>query len=234
MKLFRHLRISYIQKQNFKKYLLYAIGEVLLVMIGISLAFQLDNWNQNRIRNNTAKDHYENIKAQVSDDKILLQEQIKFNLGYLDQFKFANELLEANDRTKMDTLSVILGNLTQYSDFDKQASIYTSMVNSGEIKLLKNRDIVNSMRELEEFYNYLNRMENIHYDAVMNYTVKSLNPIINFSTGEIMKPDMLYSYEFQNLIVAVLQIMGEKDHAYQQAYSEIENITNLIDLELKK
>lgn len=32
-----------------RKYLLYTIGEILLVMIGILLALQVDNWNQNRI-----------------------------------------------------------------------------------------------------------------------------------------------------------------------------------------
>lgn len=232
MKLFRNLRMSFIAKEKFRKYLLYAIGEILLVMIGISLAFQLDSWNENRIKKNTAIDYYKNIRAQVSDDKILLQEQIDFNRGYLSQFKYINEVLASNDRTKIDTLSTILGNLTQYSDFDKEASIYTSMVNSGEIKLLKNQDIVNSMRELEEFYNYLNRLENIHYDAMMNYMVSSMNPIINFTTGEIMKPDDLYSYQFQNLITAILQIMSEKDHAYNQALTEINSITELIGIEL--
>lgn len=88
------------------------------------------------------------------------------------------------------------------------------------------------MRELEEFYNYLNRLENIHYDAMMNYMVSSMNPIINFQTSEIMKPDELYSYQFQNLITAILQIMGEKDHSYHQALSEINNITELISQEI--
>ena len=43
MKLFRGFRQQLIHEKNLKKYLLYAIGEILLVMIGILLAFQVDN-----------------------------------------------------------------------------------------------------------------------------------------------------------------------------------------------
>lgn len=49
MKLFRNIRRPLIQKGNLKKYMFYAIGEIFLVMIGISLAFQVNNWNDNRI-----------------------------------------------------------------------------------------------------------------------------------------------------------------------------------------
>ena len=50
MKLFRKIRQTLIKQGNIKRYLLYAIGEILLVMIGISLAFQVSNWDDNRIR----------------------------------------------------------------------------------------------------------------------------------------------------------------------------------------
>ena len=61
MKLFRSLRQRMIKEGSLKRYLLYAIGEILLVMIGISLAFQLNNWNDNRIKENTEITYYKNI-----------------------------------------------------------------------------------------------------------------------------------------------------------------------------
>mgnify|MGYP001604329880 CR=1 FL=1 len=50
IKLFRGFRQQLIHEKNLKKYLLYAIGEILLVMIGILLAFQVDNWNEDRVK----------------------------------------------------------------------------------------------------------------------------------------------------------------------------------------
>ena len=61
MKPFKNIRISLINGGNIKRYLLYAIGEVLLVMIGISLAFQADNWNEDRLKKDEERINYQKI-----------------------------------------------------------------------------------------------------------------------------------------------------------------------------
>ena len=233
MKLFKTLRQDFIKQGNLKRYLLYAVGEILLVMIGISLAFQVSNWDDNRIKKNTEIRFYENIKEQIIDDKELIAGQRHYNNRHMVQYKYANEIIEANDRSKLDTLGIIVRNLTNYSDFDKEGNIYETMVNSGQIKLLQNHEIVNGIRELEELYNYMNRMENIHYDAMMQHLVVALNPVIAFATNEIKKPDAVFTYEFQNLVVMLMQIMEEKDEVYTNTLYEIERVLKLIDEELK-
>ncbi len=45
---FRQLRQRLLTKNKFSKYLLYALGEILLVVIGILIALQVDNWNEER------------------------------------------------------------------------------------------------------------------------------------------------------------------------------------------
>ncbi|PWL40005.1 hypothetical protein DKG77_04030 [Flagellimonas aquimarina] len=233
MTLFRKIRKDFVIKGQLKKYFMYAIGEILLVMMGISLAFQLDNWNDNRIKQNIEMRYYENIESQITDDKDLIEEQRNLNNGYLEQFKYANRILETNDRDKIDTLGVIIRNLTQYTDFDRQGNIYETLVNSGEIKILRNHEIVKGIRELEEKYIYVNRMENIHYDAMMSHVVMSISPLIKFSTSEIQKPEVVFEYEFQNLLLSLIQVMTEKDEVYNEALHEIEGITELIKIELK-
>jgi len=48
IKFFRHIRQNLIMENKTGKYLKYAIGEIVLVMIGILLALQVNNWNENR------------------------------------------------------------------------------------------------------------------------------------------------------------------------------------------
>ena len=150
MKLFRDIRQALINQGSIKRYLFYAIGEILLVMIGISLAFQVNNWNDGRINKNVEIRYYENIRDQILDDKTLIYSQVEFNNYYKAQFNYVNEIIEANDRSKIDTIGPMVRVLTQYSDFDRQGNIYETLVNSGEIKLLRNHKIINGIRKLEE------------------------------------------------------------------------------------
>jgi len=232
MKPFKNIRISLIKGGNIKRYLLYAIGEVLLVMIGISLAFQADNWNEDRLKKDEERSNYQNIRDQIIADKDVIQGQIHFNNRYMAQFKYAYTIIESEDRSKMDTLGLIMRNLLQYSDFDRQGNIYETMVNSGEIKILRNHKIVNGIRVLEEKYMYINRMENIHYDATSRHVAVAINPLVNFATSEIQKPDQVFHYEFQNLIIMLLQVMDEKNKTYTEAINQIDYIKELIDSEL--
>jgi hypothetical protein len=53
LRFFRQIRQRLRTDNKFSKYLLYAIGEILLVVIGILIAFQVDSWNEDRKTSNT-------------------------------------------------------------------------------------------------------------------------------------------------------------------------------------
>ena len=233
MKLFRNIRQTLIKERDLKRYLLYAFGEILLVMIGISLAFQVSNWDDNRIRKSAEIRYYENIRDQIAGDKSVIINQMEYNNEHMAQFAFANKVIETNDRSKMDTLGAIIPKLTNYSAFDRQSNIYETMVNSGEIKLLQNDKIINGTRELEEVFLYIDRMENIHHEAMMRYAGPAVTSTVSWSTRKIQEPDKVYSYEFQNLILILMHVMEEKDATYKKAIKEIEELTALIDATLE-
>ena len=74
IKFFRHIRLALINQNQMGKYFKYAIGEILLVVVGILIALQINNWNENR-------------KAQKKEQELLLQLQSEFqsNLNQLDE-----------------------------------------------------------------------------------------------------------------------------------------------------
>ncbi|MEH6779913.1 DUF6090 family protein, partial [Maribacter arcticus] len=45
---FRIIRQQLLAENKFSRYLLYAIGEIVLVVIGILIALSINNWNENR------------------------------------------------------------------------------------------------------------------------------------------------------------------------------------------
>lgn len=77
LKFFRSIRQKLIDQKKFKNYLLYAIGEILLVMIGILLALQVNNWNERRKTKDTFKDTLQTIATDLQRDTIAAAQWIK-------------------------------------------------------------------------------------------------------------------------------------------------------------
>jgi len=233
MRLFRKKILEVpIEKGNLKRYLLYALVEVFLVMLGILLAFQINNWNSKRIKKREEIQLYENIKRQVADDKEDIISAIEYNMRYLSLYEFANQIISESDRSKIDTLTYIALELTRFSDFHRNGNVYETMLNSGDLKLLNNYNIIEGLQRLEQTYIYLNRMENNHYEFILQCVIDELHSSIDFSTQKVQRPQKLYSFESQNLIISSKNIMNEKDEIYNRALSEIEELTLLIEEEI--
>ena len=215
------------------KYLRYAIGEIVLVVIGILIALSINNWNSKRIEKREEITSYKNIKRQINDDKNVISGIIDYNNLYYKQYKYANQIIEQNDQSKIDTLGKIALKLYKYSDYNRSSNIYQNLINSGELKLLKNRDIIEQIQQLEETYIYMNRMEKIHFEVIMGGAHLDIQKSIKFSDRSVRKPEELFGIDFQNHFIAMMGIMIEKDEIYHRAINEIEIITKLIDEELK-
>lgn len=234
LRLFRYLRRKIIQDGNLKNYFIYAIGEILLIMVGILLALQVNTIKENKEKRKDELTVYKTIRDQIKNYKDILENDLNFNKDFMMQFEYANVIIENKDRTKTDTLGKIASQLINFSDFDGTGDIYETIVNSGEIKLLNNANIVDEVRRLEEQFLLINRSENIHYEFIKAYIVSSLKSNVNFSTGELQNPEVLFKTEFQNIILISLKIMGEKDEAYRSTIRDIDRIVHLIDKELKR
>ncbi len=230
---FRKTRYDLMDKNKTGKYFKYAIGEIVLVVVGILIALQINNWNTKRIEKREEISSYKNIKRQINDDKGVIYGIIDYNNLYYKQYKYANQVIEQNDQSKIDTLGKIALKLYKYSDYNRSSNIYQNLINSGELKLLKNRDIIEQIQRLEETYIYMNRMEKIHFEVIMGGAHLDIQESIKFSDRSVRKPEELFGIDFQNHFIAMMGIMIEKDEIYHRAINEIEIIIELIDEELK-
>ncbi len=234
MKLFRNLRQNMLREGRFRKYLLYAIGEIMLVMIGILLAFQADKWNDQRLDRIKELKYYSNLKADLEQQRYAIYGQIDFNGKYLALFRNALEVSTRRDQSQRDTLIATVPALFEYSDFDQNGNIYETLVNSGDIKLLENDRIIKGIRGMEWRYQYINRMENIHWDVILDHVSSWAQDNVKFAELKTVSSETLFSYEFQNILVLLQRIMEEKEEIYKAAIEEIDRLVKEIDAEIER
>ncbi len=72
IRLFRKIRQKLLSENRYSLYILYASGEILLVVIGILLALQIDNWKENRKEENTVKEYAVSLVHDLEEDLIMV------------------------------------------------------------------------------------------------------------------------------------------------------------------
>ena len=97
IKFFRKVRQKLLSENKFSKYLLYAIGEIILVVIGILIALQINIWNEQRKDRIEEANILRDIKGSISTD--IQQLKLRIELAQGDTYS-ANIILEYIEKSK--------------------------------------------------------------------------------------------------------------------------------------
>ena len=73
----RKIRKSLLDGGKIRRYLFYAVGEILLVVIGILIALQINNWNEDRKTNDKAQEYRLNLMADLEADTTNINSVLK-------------------------------------------------------------------------------------------------------------------------------------------------------------
>lgn len=151
IKFFRHVRKSLIEKNQMGKYVKYAIGEILLVVIGILIALQINEWNQAKKDRKLEAQYYCRLLEDVEQDYVnykssldLLSEKIKTN----------NTLMQKllDDTMPLDSISPYLLESIKYSIRDVSATTdaFEDIKSSGNLNIIRNASVKNKLTSYYE------------------------------------------------------------------------------------
>ena len=137
-RIFRRVRYGLSASRNTRRYLFYAFGEMVLVVIGIVIALQIDNWNEWRqeredeqIVLKQLRDDYRANLAQLEQKMDMRKSIIKASLSVLGAMDTPGEM-------KRDTL---IGHLTVLLVDPTFDPIENDLSSSGDLRLITNQDL---------------------------------------------------------------------------------------------
>jgi sensor domain CHASE-containing protein len=110
IKFFRKIRQKMLTESKFSKYLLYAIGEIVLVVIGILIALQINNWNENKKLEELKQVYYQQLLKDLNKDKEYLKIEDNSNKIILS-IEYASFLKIYNEKTNIKQFKTILTNI---------------------------------------------------------------------------------------------------------------------------
>ena len=175
IRFFRALRLKLISEYNIQKYLYYAIGEILLVVIGILIALQINNWNETK-KNHTAEiGFYKDILDDLEKDEQELKNLKVFYQNRIDQLGW---LLDAVRNPVVDPDIFEFGKHVEplYYNLDdiQYSSSFEAAKSSGAFSNFKKKDI---LKELTQFYSEYSGIRGI-LRATLDIINNQLEPIM--------------------------------------------------------
>lgn len=251
IKFFKHIRKALMEEGKFNKYLLYAIGEIILVVIGILIALQINNWNEIRLQRNEESDYLDDLKIEFTRNLSRLVELREQNNSHLENaLKIAN-YVENGDLTLSESeFNICLFNsLLPEVQYRPSPGILNEILNSGKLGIISNTDlrtklsawegVILKVRFQEDEHNLtrLKLLDKIYTDGnfrggylVTDYDLFALNP----KTSDVYNRDLSQTQEFDNLL-SVFYLTGKflNDSYYQELKTNIEDILELIEYEKK-
>lgn len=144
---FKRIRKKLIEEDNVRKYLLYAIGEILLVVVGILIALQVNNCNEERIAQNISDETITNLRQELIEAKAKLEQTIPFNERILDESE-----MYLNDSLNMDSLDISAGRVFYFTNFAPvtlEMPILQRELTSDNL-IIEKQDIKEKLREITE------------------------------------------------------------------------------------
>jgi hypothetical protein len=161
-RIFNSIRQRLLKENRLTRYLVYAVGEILLVVIGILIALQINMWNEGR------KDR---VKEQVVLQR--LQEEFNTNLQQLDgKIQMREDIIRSStaaldymdqpEGVHRDSLMAKLSAMTTTPTFDP---IINDLVSSGNIRLIRNQQLNRLLTEWPTYVVQLAELEQEHVGA---------------------------------------------------------------------
>jgi hypothetical protein len=202
IKLFRKIRYELMEKNKTAKYFKYAIGEIVLVMIGILLALQVSNWNQERKDRISERKLLDNIHRDFVHNKVGFDSLKAIHYRALKGLEKLVALFPLNNDSLKYAAYKKYNLQIKGMTYDPYSSSIESVVNSNAIQLIQDenlqkylvswKDVFRDYKEDENtYYDYLNDFLWPYYRDVFDYTLKDTE--MNLAARNSIK--------FQNMII---------------------------------
>ena len=225
-------------KNTKRKTILYALGEIILILIGVFLGLQVDRWNEQRKNSDRELLILNDIKNDLNSCKNELEENINFNKFSLGQLENIEKILNNHNSYENDVVSS-LGLITEWKS-PYMTSVAYQTFKGQELGLIKNNELKKKIIKLNEIslLSLSNDYDKIETDFTQNIVlpslIKKMEPIPNSKNYEFRPSnftDLKNDNEFKMMINTLILLRGKGIRLMTECSEEISNTIDLIEQE---
>ena len=231
------------------KYLKYAFGEIILVVIGILIAISINNWNELRKDALLEQTYYCSLLKDIEQDVIHINQKIAFNQSRIDSGNKLFELLKRDSFTPNEVQNLVRGSIDKsVSTFKPNKDTFEDLKSSGRLGLLKDPNLkkhllnyyslmddylkainINSENVLKLFFNTEKDFLNYgwhYFPAIIEATDSSSMHFDEFVSDNYPSPILINRLRDETIFYMAANT--RKSEMYKEMFVEINKMKNIL------
>lgn len=246
MNLLRYIRQRLLAQGKTTKYLLYAIGEIFLVVIGILIALQINNWNEEKINANIELALLKSCREGLEKDLSDVLYNMDRHMRGIESANYVIDKLESKSSYNLDSIAFKMSEAVFPTLFVHSTSAFEAIKSKG-VNIISNVDLRNHIIDVyDSRYNFFLRFEEDFLDEI-DHGYQDIFPtrfeegykynIDESFSGELkpldfdqLRSDQEFKYYLKTLRNETMLLVNFQ---YQQLYEDIESLMKELDAEIK-
>ncbi len=212
----------------------YALGEISLIFVGITLAIWFNNWNQNKIDGNKKSEYLLNLKSDLEEDIDELTNLISSNNTRIKRIDLFNEILEDsyNPDISCDSVQKYMSSASFINVFVGSSTVFEDLQHTGNLILLDNKSL---KRRVMKYYasaesrkKYEDLNSRFHINTIGTFLKKQWNTkaLFGLESNDKGKIDSLTFDDCKKTIQNLVEFRN--DHKIKQELKNHINFSNFI------
>jgi hypothetical protein len=141
------------------KYFKYAIGEIILVVIGILIALQINNWNESKKDRTIERETLISLKSDLESAMLQLDFKISQNENYKMMDSLLLDVIHFNKKIPIDSLESLMLKHIFTPGFDPELGTLNEILSTGKMTYIRNRDLRNYISTWNKYMDELNEVD---------------------------------------------------------------------------
>jgi hypothetical protein len=159
LRFFRNIRQKLLENGNLRKYFWYALGEILLVVIGILIALQINNWNEERKMRERESFYLKELKVDFERNRMEAKSLVQFSKNQVANINLLLDSMNNPDQVTDHTLWFTALNHAWFLPHPVFVdNAWTQLQSTGNLTLIKNDTLI---REIGDFYQNVESMNKL-------------------------------------------------------------------------
>lgn len=191
--------------------------ELIVVFIGITLAFMLNNWRESYKNQQLEKKYLIGFHDDIVHDYTQLDTIINANERKLCRANQVIKILK-NGNLQTDSAMVFIGDMVQIHLFFPKVNTYESIKNSGNLNIITDYKLKETLIKYYQSFEGKKLQEDYYKLYINEYVIPFVYENMDFLNQEIINKKSINNYEFNNLILGYYQLLVQLIDNYKNIY----------------